>query len=320
MIDLRAFLFLVLILFGIASWGATCAAWRFDEVAAGVRPLDPRQFGQLTAITVGTGGAYENPQRRGPSTVVAQGRSILLVDVGRSVADALRGAAIPVSQPDLILLSSLLPENTVGLDDLLFTSWLNDRATPLMLVGPPGTRELAAGIRQAHAAGLASMAQGLGIAPAPALEVEEIAGGWTGSLGEINIRSAAMPGGPTPGLAYRFESGGRSVVVGGPGWSSNALVELARGAHLLIAEAVTVPSPEVGAELGIEATDRLLHEAKFHTPMEQIGVVAQNARVGTLALVRLRPPPVFDLQVTGIVANDFEGDIVVPGDGDELTP
>ena len=318
MIGVRVALFLLLILFGIVSWIATCAAWRFDEVAAGVRPLDPRGFPNLTAITVGTGGAYENPARRGPSTAIAKGRDVILVDAGRSVADALRGAQIPVTQPDLILLTSLLPENTVGLDDLLFTSWLRERETPLRLVGPPGTRALADHLRLAHAAGLESMAAGLGLPPTPAFETLEIAGGWTGTQGEISIRAADMPGGPTPGLAYRFESGGRSAVVGGPGWAPDALLELARDTDLLITEAVSVPSPDVAAELGIEDTTRLEHEAKLHTPVEDIGTLARRAKVQSLALVRLRPPPVFDLQITSIVGNDFDGVIIIANDGDEL--
>ena len=42
--------------------------------------------------------------------------------------------------------------------------------------------------------------------------------------------------------------------------------------------------------------------------------------VETLVLVRLRPPPVFDLQITSIVSKDFDGDIEVADDGDEITP
>jgi ribonuclease BN (tRNA processing enzyme) len=89
---------------------------------------------------------------------------------------------------------------------------------------------------------------------------------------------------------------------------------------LLIAEAVSVPSLEVAAQLGIEDTDRLVHEAKLHTPVEDIGTVARRANVQALALVRLRPPPVFNLQVSGIVSNEFNGTVIVPQDGDEITP
>ena len=103
----------------IACWAATCAAWRFDRVAEGVRPLEARAFPELTLLTLGTGGAYENPSRRGPASAVALGSRVLLVDAGRGVAESLRAAKLPVPQPDTLLLTNLLPENTVGLDDLL---------------------------------------------------------------------------------------------------------------------------------------------------------------------------------------------------------
>ena len=37
-------------------------------------------------------------------------------------------------------------------------------------------------------------------------------------------------------------------------------------------------------------------------------------------LVRLRPPPFFELQVRSLVANDYEGEIVVPEDGEVVYP
>jgi hypothetical protein len=48
--------------------------------------------------------------------------------------------------------------------------------------------------------------------------------------------------------------------------------------------------------------------------------VAQRAGVGSLALVRLRPPPVYALQVTSRVDDHFAGRILVPDDGDEIRP
>ncbi|NIY12011.1 MAG: hypothetical protein GWN02_28750, partial [Gemmatimonadetes bacterium] len=121
MMNLRLVAFFVVLAVVIASWALTCAARRADRVIAGVAPLDPRAFARLTLVTLGTGGAYENPNRAGPCIALALGDEIALVDAGRAVAEALRGAKIPVAQPRSVYLTSLLPENTVGLDDLLLT-------------------------------------------------------------------------------------------------------------------------------------------------------------------------------------------------------
>ena len=68
MTQIRVVGLLIALVVGIASWWLTCAAWRFDEIAAGVLPLEPREFERLTLVTLGTGGAYENHLRRGPAT------------------------------------------------------------------------------------------------------------------------------------------------------------------------------------------------------------------------------------------------------------
>ena len=56
----------------------------------------------------------------------------------------LRAAEIPLAQPSAVCLTSLTPENTVGLDDRLLTGWLAGRSQPLRVGGPPGTAALVA--------------------------------------------------------------------------------------------------------------------------------------------------------------------------------
>lgn len=150
MILLRVIGLLVGIVVMIASWMLTCAAWQTDNVTAGVVPLDAQSWEAFTVLTIGTGGGYENPDRLGPSTALAYGDQVVLVDAGRGVSESLRRAKIPTSQPRTIYLTSLMPENTVGLDDLLMTGWLDGRQAPLRVVGPPGTAALVDGLLQAH--------------------------------------------------------------------------------------------------------------------------------------------------------------------------
>ena len=90
---------------------------------------------------------------------------------------------------------------------------------------------------------------------------------------------------------------------------------------MLVHEAAFNPGPEVAHELGIDAqADRLKREAALHTSLGDVGALAGRAGVGTLVLVRLRPPPVYDLQITSLVDDSFAGPIVIADDGDELTP
>jgi ribonuclease Z len=299
-----------------ASWALTCGAWQYDRVLAGIAPLEPRRFDRLTLITIGTGGVAEDPRRRGPCTAVGWGARVVLVDAGRAVAEALRAAEIPASQPDTVFLTSLLPESTVGLDDLLFAGWLDERR------GPPGTRKLAEALVAGHGRGIAGSVEARDLPPAAArFEAIEIDGGWSETLGDLSVSIASLPAGPIEAFAYRFEWHGRSAVVGGAGWGGETLERFARGANLLVHEAVFVLTPEVAAQLEMPIEpERLRREAAFHTGIDEVGGLARRAGVETLVLVRLRPPPVYDIQLTSLIDDEFPGRIVIADDGDEITP
>ena len=79
------------------GWAASCVIWRAAEVNELVGPLEKRSFPSLTVIAVGTGSPYENPERRGSTTGIGLADQVLLVDVGRGVAEGLRLAKIPVA-------------------------------------------------------------------------------------------------------------------------------------------------------------------------------------------------------------------------------
>ncbi len=304
------------------GWVATCVVWRAAEVGELVAPLESRSFPQLTLVAVGTGGAYENPERLGPSTGIGWQDSIVLVDVGRAIAEALRLAKIPVHQPNRIFLTSLMPENTLGLDDLLFTGWRSSRDTHLQVIGPVGTESFVLGLLRAYRTGGDALGSGLGLPPAGrSIEVEEAGDGWSAEWNGLRATARELPGGPTAALAWRFDAGGKSIVVGGTGWGTPWLVELARGADMLVHEAVYVPPPEDIEAAGVIADpERLRSEAAMHTSILEVGDLAQRAGVATLVLTRMRPPPFYDIQVTGIARQSFEGAIVIPEDGDELLP
>ena len=317
--QLRILLIVLALTTGLLGWGTTYLTSRFKDLSEDLQWLEPREFTGLTVITVGTGTAYENPNRLGPATLVGTGKRAVLVDAGRGVAEALRTARVPTLQPDTIFLTRLSPENTLGLDDLLLTGWLLSRERPLRLVGPPGTTALARGLEAAHAGGVAARGEALGLPEAGArFEVVEVGDGWTAQSGPFAVRAAGLTGGPMPGLAYRFEAAGRAVVVGTSGWGQEALVRLAQGADLLVHDAFWADSLDQAIEAGADDPERLRREAASLTPLAEVGGIAARAGVGTLVLTRLRPPPLYDFMFGRIVKEAFDGRLVVAEDGEEI--
>jgi len=318
----RLILFLILAVVMSVSWLSTCVIFRAAELGEMLGPIEKRSFSELTVVVIGSGSGYENPDRFGPSLAIGWDTNILLVDVGRGVAEGLRRTRIPLAQPRTILLSSLMPENTVGLDDLLLTGWRQPRAEGLKVIGPVGTAELVAGLLEAHRIGIQAEIEGLGLPPAGAeIEAVEIEEGWSHDFEGLKVTAGALPGGPTPAFIWRIEKDDRTLAIAAHGWAPDAVVSFARGADTLIHEAVIVPEAEGAEEAGVLVDPELLRkEAALHTLLEDVGAVAKRARVASLVLVRMRPPPFYDFQVKGFVGRSFDGSVTIPTDGEEFEP
>jgi ribonuclease BN (tRNA processing enzyme) len=270
-------------------------------------------------VTAGTGGTFENHLRLGPAVAVGLEQTVVLVDAGRAVAQALRRAEIPVTQPRVVLLTSLLPENVLGLDDWWVAGATSGAGDAVRVVGPPGTRALADALRAAHAAGAAAEAASFGRSAPPALEAVEAGDGFTLALGPLSLRAAELRGGPTPALAWRIEGAGAAAVVSSIGWDPDGLVAAAKGADLWVHEAVYGASLQAALDAGIEGVDALAREAALHTRLEDVGALATRAGVRRLVLVRLRPPPVYGFQYRRVAAPSFRGRIEIAADGDLFT-
>lgn len=97
---------------------------------------------------------------------------------------------------------------------------------------------------------------------------------------DVRVTSIAVDHDDVPAVAYRVEHAGHAVVVSGDLASKNDnLIELARGADLLVYD-TSVRDPPASAA-GLYA---------LHTPPARIGEVARAAHVGALLLGHLPPP------------------------------
>lgn len=306
----------------IACWLLTLGAWRYDRVRLGLFAPSPREEAELTLVVLGSGGAHADPYRRGPALAALFGKHALLVDAGRGVSDALRLAEIPARQIDTLLLTNLLSENTLGLDELLFGRWLDGAAAPLRIVGPPGSEAAVVSLVAALRSGVMARADALGLDAAHfAPRVVEADGAWSETRDGLALRAAALHGGPLPALAWRIEAGERSLAIGTSAWGRAELIELARGADLLVHDAQYIPTPEEAAENQLEVTpEQLAGEARLHSRLTEVGDIAQEAGVESLLLLRLRPAPVLAYQVTSLVGDRFGGRILVAQDAEEIRP
>lgn len=331
---LRLSVFLFLVLLVAAMWVATWASKRFEHAIEGVVHFERQVFDTLTLVTVGSGGSFVNQHRRGPALLVGHGDTALLVDAGRGVSAALRAVEVPPDQPRHVLLTSLLPENLLGLDSLWLDAKLAGAAQPLRVYGPKGTAHFLETLKAAHRSGAAALATAFELEDPDAGELQafELAGGERFRVGALEVQAALLAGGALPALAYRIEApadadgsggrtAGRALAIAVSGNAPERVAEFARGANLLVLEAVYGASLQLVEEAEIPLSHGLRREAAMHLWLEEAGALATRAEVGALVLTRLRPPPAFAFQYERLVRESFRGGpIFVAEDGDRFTP
>lgn len=166
----------------------------------------------------------------------------MLLDCGSGTTWKLARVGISYLDIDHIFLSHLHPDHTGDLVPFLFASryafgspYGSKREKPLSLWGGPGLVEFFEALKNAYRDWI--LPEGL--------TVRELGEGET-AFGGFTLRAAKVPH-IESSLAYRIESGGKSLVYSGDTDYSEALIGLARDADALIIECAL---PDEGSKRG----------------------------------------------------------------------
>jgi ribonuclease BN (tRNA processing enzyme) len=130
--------------------------------------------------------------------------------------------------------------------------------------------------------------------------------------GNIAIRALGGHHDDAPAIIYRVDVGGRSIVFSGDidAHGLPALASIARGADLLVFDAVVLDPPGSPAIL-----------YSLHRPPKAIGELAASDHVGRLLLSHLSPGVDENRNaVTASIATHYTGPVVFASDGMRVTP
>lgn len=241
-------------------------------------------------VILGTGTPNADPARSGPALAVVAGGRAYLVDAGPGVVRRAAAAAaehgIPALEApglDILFLTHLHSDHTVGLPDVILSPWVLDRPGPIHIYGPPGTADMAARIGDAWQEDIHIRLSGLEPREANPDAYRAVVTETTGGLvyEDENVRVTAIPvlhGSWPHSYGYRFDAGGRTIVISGDARPSESLVEACDGCDILVHE---VYSAEAFLN---RPPEWQRYHADSHTSTVELAEIAGRARPGLLVL------------------------------------
>jgi ribonuclease BN (tRNA processing enzyme) len=197
-------------------------------------------------VILGTGTPNADPDRFGPAVaVVVKGRAYL-VDAGpgivrRAAAARRRGIeALAADKLNLVFVTHLHSDHTLGLPDLMLSPWTLERTVPLQVFGPPGIKAMTEHLSAAYREDVRNRIDGREPANTTGYRVvahEVSTSGVVYRDSNVVVRAFAVPHGDWKySFGYRFETKDRTIVISGDTRASDNVVTACDGCDILVHE------------------------------------------------------------------------------------
>lgn len=258
-------------------------------------------------ITLGTAaGPSPKAGRAQSSNLLTVNGAHYVIDAGDGVARRIAKAGINVRDIGTIFITHHHDDHTAGLGTLMSVAWDNQRTEPINVYGPPQTEALVNAAVQYYGISAAiRIADGGRSVPIVKIFLGHDVG--TGVIyQDANIKVIAAENthfdfhqgaasGKHKSYSYRFETPGRVIVFTGDTGASDALIELARGADLLVTETSSfqdrmqrmIATGQWQAMTPAEQEGMTRQATEGHMTLEIIGKMARLANVKTVVLSHL---------------------------------
>lgn len=270
---------------------------------------------------LGTGGGpTPKAARSAPANAIVVDGLVYVVDCGDGVARQMVLAGLSLKSLKAVFLTHQHSDHNADYGNLLLLGWAGNLATPVSTFGPPPLARMTRQFLALNEFDIRTRIADEGRPPLSSLiQPHEIRkSGPVMSDANVSVTAALVDHPPVkPAFAYRFDCPDRSIVFSGDTRPSEALVDLARGADVLVHEVMYLPALE--QLIGTESNARTLREHLLasHTRAEDVGRIATRAGVRTLVLSHFVPggfPVISDETWLAAVRPHFDGEIIVGRD------
>ena len=291
--------------------------------AAALRRAARRKSTGTSVVMLGTGMPRPDPDCFGPATAVVHDDRVFLFDAGAGVMRRMAAAGLSIRGPEAVFITHLHSDHTLGYPDLILTTWVMGRRTPLQAYGPVGLKKMTKHILAAWDEDIHVRIEGLERQTTSGYKVAAhefaVEDGNGGVVYDVDgVRITAIPvlhGNWKQAYGYRIDTPDRSIVISGDTVPTTSILEASRGVDVLVHE--VYPQSQVAPEIRVGGDAWPSYMREFHTSDLELGMLAADAKPKLLVLHHIvRHIEDDDELLESIRVAGFDGDVVVAKDLD----
>jgi ribonuclease BN (tRNA processing enzyme) len=300
------------VLGGLAALLGTACWPRGSRAASGAK---------TRLILLGTGGG---PRPRAGSSASAQviisNDAAYVVDCGDGVARQLVRAGVPLTSLRGVFITHHHSDHNADYGNLIWLAWASGLRTPVESWGPPPLIRMTELFLEMNETDIDARIADEGRPPlAPLMRAHDLTkGGPVMQDANVKVTAAVVHHPPMePSFAYRFDTADRSIVISGDTAPSDNLIQLAKGADVLVHEALFPAGVDRLVARVPNASTLKKSILSHHTTAEEAGRIASEAGVKQLVLSHLVPPDDPQIAESDWIAaarRHFSGPIIVGRD------
>jgi ribonuclease BN (tRNA processing enzyme) len=274
----------------------------------------------LRVILLGTKGGPTLASRSNPATLLLVNDIPYVVDCGYGVSRQLISAGVALDRLRYVFLTHHHSDHNLEFGPLLYNAWVTPKPVKIDAYGPPGLHRLTNAFFAYQKFDIETR-----IADEGMIDLRKVVAvhefkkaGLVMQNEDVKVTSLQVRHPPiAQAYAYRFEAKDRCVVISGDTAYLPEMAQFAKGADVLVHEAMYVRALDALIEQTTNASRLREHLLLSHTSTEDVGRIAAAAGVRTLVLSHLVPggdASITDEQWTEGPRKYFKGRIIVGRD------
>jgi ribonuclease BN (tRNA processing enzyme) len=259
----------------------------------------------------GTGSPRPSLERANSGQVLRVGDQLMLLDCGGGTTRRLLEAGFDATKIEHLFLTHLHSDHTLDYAEFMLGSWAMGRSA-MRVYGPPGTARLHDLLLMQPYRSDIEYRLSLGRAPHGIMDIEikEFAPGVIFDEGGLKVSSVEVIH-STYTVAMRFDFEGQALVHSGDTGYCPELVELARGADVLVHDACMAPAAVF--QNNAAWPNLYEHLKEHHATPEEAGRTAREAGVRKLVLTHFLIGTNIE-ETIDRCQREFDGEIIIAED------